>query len=98
MNATRRKAIKAAVYELQSKIVEACEICRDTLEDLYSEEESCYENSPESIQNSERGEAMNTAMEAIETFKGLIEDGDLISSDDISELLEGCGIEGDLYD
>jgi len=54
MNNTRRKAIKAIMDRLQDLM--------DDIEALKDEEQEAYDNLPESIQNSERGEAMDSAI------------------------------------
>lgn len=50
MNAQRRKAIDA----ITDKLLEL----KEELESLRDEEQECYDNLPESLQYSERGEAM----------------------------------------
>ena len=54
MNNTRRKAIKAIMDKLQDLM--------DDIEAIKDEEQEAYDNLPESIQNSERGEAMDSAI------------------------------------
>lgn len=58
MNNKRRKAIKRA-YDL---IVEA----KETIEICLEEEQECYDNLPESIQESERGEEMENNVEQLQ--------------------------------
>lgn len=58
MNNKRRKAIKRA-YDL---IVEA----KETIEICIEEELECYDNLPESIQESERGEEMENNVEQLQ--------------------------------
>lgn len=51
MNAQRRKAI--------SKIIEILSDQKENLDQIREEEQDCYDNLPEGIQYSERGEAMS---------------------------------------
>ena len=59
MNAKRRKEIE--------KIIASLEGLSDRISDLYDEESEAYENLPEPIQESERGENMLAASEALES-------------------------------
>lgn len=54
MNNTRRKAIK--------KLMGALADLRDQIEFIRDEEQDAYDNLPESLQESDRGEAMSTAV------------------------------------
>lgn len=54
MNNTRRKAIQAIMNKLE-EIMEEIECIKD-------EEQEAFDNLPESIQTSERGEAMESAV------------------------------------
>lgn len=58
MNAKRRKEIE--------KILAALEGLEERISTLYEEESEAYENLPEAIQESERGENMLSASEALE--------------------------------
>lgn len=76
MNKLRRKEIKEQIGKLQvlkDKIDEQMVEFSEKLEDikseidrLYEEEEECYNNLPESLQEGERGEAMQTAIDNLE--------------------------------
>jgi hypothetical protein len=57
MNNERRKAI-AAIAEQLTELREAIELIRD-------DEQEAYDNLPESLQYSERGERMQTAIDAL---------------------------------
>lgn len=57
MNKVRRSLIEKAQVKLQEVF--------DELEMLESEEQEAFDNSPEGIQLSERGEAMEAAVEAL---------------------------------
>lgn len=58
MNAKRRKEIE--------KIISSLENVSERITALYEEESEAYENLPESIQDSERGDNMLAASEALE--------------------------------
>jgi hypothetical protein len=58
MNAKRRKEIE--------KILASLEDIEERITALYEEESEAYENLPEAIQDSERGENMLAASEALE--------------------------------
>ena len=58
MNNTRRKAIQ--------KIYDRLEELMQDIEALQEEEQDCYDNLPESLQYSERGQAMQEAADKLE--------------------------------
>lgn len=72
MNAIRRKEVKM--------LIESLTINREVLEGLQSEEQEAYDNLPESLQESERGERMS---EIIGNFESA-----LSSLDELIEYLE----------
>lgn len=59
MNKARRNQLK----EIQEKMSEL----RDMIDTVLAEEQEAYDNLPESFQDSERGEAIQTAIEAMES-------------------------------
>ena len=59
MNKARRKQLD----EIQGKLSEL----RDMIDTVLAEEQEAYDNLPESLQESERGEAMQTAIDAMES-------------------------------
>lgn len=59
MNKARRKRID----EIQEKLQEM----KDLIDEVLSEEQEAYDSLPESIQDSERGEAMQTAIDSLES-------------------------------
>ena len=59
MNKDRRDRI--------AKIKEALEDLRGQIEDLQSEEQEAFDNMPESLQQSERGQASEAAAEALQS-------------------------------
>ncbi len=66
MNAERRKEITA--------IGESLEALKDRLETVASEEQDAFDNLPESIQDSDKGERMSEAAESLSLLAGDIED------------------------
>ena len=59
MNKVRRNQLG----EIQSKLAEI----REMIESVLSDEQDAYDNLPESLQESERGEAMQAAIDAMES-------------------------------
>ena len=73
MNKYRRTAIAEIVEQL-------CE-ARDSLESVKDEEEEAFENYPENLQYSERGEAMQEAIDNLEEALGGVNEAiDLLQS------------------
>lgn len=66
MNKQRRKKISEIIEKLEDIVVE--------LEELASEERDAYDNLPESIQYSERGEAMDAAADELDEVSGEVTD------------------------
>ena len=66
MNAQRRRAI--------SKLIEQIEGIQQDIEMYKDEEEECYYNLPEGIQESERGEAMPDAISQLEDAYNSLDD------------------------
>lgn len=58
MNKQRRKAIE--------KLISQAEELKDSILTLKAEEETAYENLPESLQESEKGEQMQEAIDALD--------------------------------
>lgn len=58
MNKNRRKAIEELISRLED--------LQPEIDDLASEERECYDNLPESLQNSERGWQMSAAADALD--------------------------------
>lgn len=86
MNKARRKELEGAVKlceEAKEKLDEAEEIvqaCRD-------EEEECYYNLPENLQEGERGERMQEVIDELDEF---LADKDCVCTD-IDSLIEHIG-------
>ena len=75
MNKLRRKEI--------AKAIELMEEAREILETVRDEEQEAYDNMPESLQNSERGETME---EYISTIEGCM---DNLETDALQEIVDG---------
>ena len=83
MNALRRKQINE-VIEAINALNERIDEIMCFIEEIKSEEEECFENLPESFQDGERGEAMQEAIDKLESAYSFLEDIDL--DDVISDL------------
>ena len=68
MNKLRRKQLS----EIQDKMAEL----RDMIDMVLSEEQDAFDNLPESIQESERGEAMQAAIDAMESAMSSCEEAE----------------------
>lgn len=66
MNKKRRERLRAAIDQLET--------VQTDIDDIKSEEEDAYENLPESIQMSERGDEMQSIIDTIDTASGYIQD------------------------
>lgn len=76
MNKTRRKELENIISDMRDKLCE--------LESLRDEEQECYDNLPEGIQESERGDAMCECADALDEsctdFENVIDQLDEILS------------------
>lgn len=75
MNKARRKEIARAI--------ELMEQAREILESVMDEEQEAFDNMPESLQSSERGEAME---EYIYTLEETLE---ALDTDELQEIVDG---------
>lgn len=66
MNAARRKRIE----EVMSRL----EYLKDEVSEILSEEQEAYENMPDGLKSSARGEAADNAIGSLEVASGNIED------------------------
>lgn len=66
MNNTRRKQIAAIMAKLEE--------LKEEVEALHDEEQECFDNLPEGIQYSERGEAMEAAADNLDSAFSSIEE------------------------
>ncbi len=87
MNRSRRQRIQNAVDEYLTKLEEIKENLINELTEVKDEEEEAYYNMPESLQDGEKGEAMQGAIDALDYAISEIEE-----EPDFSELCEACGL------
>lgn len=66
MNNQRRKSVKEVIKQLKS--------LQETLEQVRDEEEEAYDNLPEGIQDSEKGETMMDNVTLLDEQTGAIDD------------------------
>lgn len=66
MNKVRRKRISDAIEKLEKIMAE--------FEDIRDDEQDCFDNLPESLQYSERGETMEEAVDVLDTVLDNIND------------------------
>lgn len=66
MNKQRRQTIQ--------ELIEEANTLKDKIEEVLNEEQECFDNMPENLQYSERGENMQEAIESLEEAQSNIED------------------------
>ena len=66
MNKDRRNRLDEAVSTLQDTLM--------VIEDIHAEEEEAYDNLPENLQESERGEQMSEYIDTLDEAIGSLED------------------------
>lgn len=88
MNRSRRQRIQNAVDTYLTKLEEIKENLINVLTEVKEEEDDAYYNMPESLQEGEKGAAMQ---EAIDSLDNAI--SDLEETPDFSDLYESCGIQ-----
>lgn len=77
----------AVIKEAFEEATEILSDAIDTIDDLEMEERECFENMPETLQTSERGEAMELAADNLESGRYSIED----AQSNVESLLEELG-------
>lgn len=88
MNAKRRNAIESVINELIERFEEIKAEAIDQLSEIRDEEQEAYDNLPEALQDSERGENMQNCIDALEEFMSDLEYMDI----DTSNLFEEVGL------
>lgn len=76
MNNQRRKAIAAIESEIAS-LSETLDNLRERIESIRAEEQEAYDNLPESLQCAEKGERMQSAIDALDNAASELEGLDL---------------------
>lgn len=66
MNDTRRKQIQ--------KVIDALDDLNLVIQDIFDDEETAYDNLPESLQFGKRGEAMEDALDSLREAMGALQD------------------------
>lgn len=66
------KARRSRIADVQTQL----EALKQDIDDILAEEQEAYDNLPESLQGSERGEAMQEAIDALESAVGSCEELD----------------------
>lgn len=89
MNKVRRKAL-AALYEGLSKVQFAVQDIKDELNTLKGEEEEYKENMPESLQDGDKGEKAQSAIDAMQEAFDKLEEIDS-SLDEAMTSIETAG-------
>lgn len=85
MNKTRRKKLEALrdkLLEFQSSALEI----KEQLDALRDEEKDAYDNMPESLQNSEKGLAMNSGIDSLDSVVTALEEIDSQLSDAVDAI------------
>ena len=89
MNAKRRNAIDSVINELIEKFEEIKAEAIDQLSEIRDEEQEAYDNLPESLQESEKGENMQNCIDALEYFMSDLENMEIEGTDDLLEEIGG---------
>lgn len=89
MNAKRRNAIESVINELIERFEEIKAEAIDQLSEIRDEEQEAYDNLPESLQDSERGENMQDCIDALEEFMSDLENMEIEGTDDLLEEIGG---------
>lgn len=89
MNAKRRNAIDSVINELIEKFEEIKAEAIDQLSEIRDKEQEAYDNLPESLQESERGENMQNCIDALEYFMSDLENMEIEGTDNLLEEIGG---------
>ena len=89
MNAKRRNATNSIINDLIDKFEEIKAEAIDQLSEIRDEEQEAYDNLPEALQDSERGENMQDCIDALESFMSDLEYMEIEGTDDLIEEIGG---------
>ena len=89
MNTKRRNAINLIINDLIDKFEEIKAEAIDQLSEIRDEEQEAYDNLPESLQDSERGENMQDCIDSLESFMSDLEYMEIEGTDDLIEEIGG---------
>jgi seryl-tRNA synthetase len=90
MNADRRKAIDAVISQIEELAEKARSLAAD-VESIKDEEDDYLSNMPESFQNGEKGEAAQTAIDALDNAYSELDGLDSTLDEILSHLGEAKG-------
>lgn len=94
MNDARRRRIRKLTSDLYEGIQQLLGEYAGDLQEICDEEQEAFDNLPEGIQCSDRGDAMQECIEALESAVNSCEDADMnYVFDDIQSMLETCEAE-----
>ena len=94
MNNKRRAEVKRIMENLKDDVYSLLDSARDELKTVRDDEQESYDNLPESLQYSEKGDDMERCIDAIEDIMDYLEYGcDL--ADKVSDLYSELDIEDD---
>ena len=85
MNAKRRNAIESVINELIERFEEIKAEAIDQLSEIRDEEQEAYDNLPEALQDSERGENMQNCIDALEYFMSDLENMEIEGTNNLYE-------------
>lgn len=89
MNAKRRNSINSIINDLIDKFEEIKSEAIDQLSEIRDEEQEAFDNLPEALQDSERGENMQDCIDALESFMSDLEYMEIEGTDDLIEEIGG---------
>lgn len=89
MNAKRRNLIEFVIDELIERFEEIKAEAIDQLSEIRDGEQEAYDNLPEALQDSERGENMQNCIDALEYFMSDLENMEI---EGINDLYEEVGL------
>lgn len=84
MNAVRRKTLKGIMEQL-SELESLKQSIMESLQEVIDEEQEAYDNMPESLQYSDRGEQMQEYISLMESVVGDLEN---LDAEDLASQLE----------
>jgi predicted RNase H-like nuclease (RuvC/YqgF family) len=87
MNKQRRKELAAIIADFEN-LTQTIDHLRERIEAVKDEEQDAFDNLPESLQEGERGQQMQTAIDAMDNA---ISDLETIDVDSITSSLEEAG-------
>ena len=89
MNKTGRKTIEDAMSKIQEAI-ELLNIAKDMIEELQEEEQEKFDNMPENLQYSEKGEALEysaeTLQDLVDSLENVIDEVDELTCHEATDL------------